>query len=521
MAGPVETWPMVDAVLFVTVIIGCILLSSRRKSTIPGPKGFPFIGNIYQVPKDQQWLVFDEWIHRYGDLVQINLLGEPTLIIGSYTAASELLDSRGTIYSDRPPAVMAGELVGWNQGLGYSPGPQSPRFREFRRLFQQFMGPRPSQDHLVLSLQEKFASKLLLKLLESPQYFITHVRQSTGAFILKITYGYDVMEDQREDYLVQIVEKAMQGFALASEPGAFFVDYFPILKHVPSWIPGAGFRRVAQVMRGDLQRLYDVPFDFVTKQMKLGTATESFTSSYLEERESPGSDGKEIIKAAAASLYSGGADTTPSSLASFILAMTLHPGILARAQAELDLVIGNTFQRLPAFSDRASLPYVNAIVLEILRWNPAVPLGLAHKLTTDDVYRGHFLPKGTVVWANIWTMLHDENIFPDPMVFRPERFLDSNGQLRKLKPYEDPSIIGFGFGRRICPGMFLADNSIFINIAMMLYVFHFSPEKDNDGNDILPNVEYRGFISHPTPFRCNIMPRCDKAITLIRANNSD
>lgn len=95
-------------------------------------------------------------------------------------------------------------------------------------------------------------------------------------------------------------------------------------------------------------------------------------------------------------------------------------------------------------------------------------------------------------------MLHDPKIFTDPMTFRPDRFLDSNGKLRKLEHYEDPSVIGFGFGRRICPGMFLAVNSIFVNIARMLYVFTISPGKDNHGNDILPQVEYRGFIRYVT-----------------------
>lgn len=106
-------------------------------------------------------------------------------------------------------------------------------------------------------------------------------------------------------------------------------------------------------------------------------------------------------------------------VASFILAITLNPEIQARAQAELDSVLGNTWQRLPTFADRERLPYVNAIVLELLRWNPAVPLGrclvmlrqqtsveivtgLPHRLTQPDVYRGYFLPEGTIVWANIW-----------------------------------------------------------------------------------------------------------------------
>ena len=89
-------------------------------------------------------------------------------------------------------------------------------------------------------------------------------------------------------------------------------------------------------------------------------------------------------------------------MTAFILAMTLWPSIQKRAQAELDSVLGPSWARLPTFSDRAKLPYISALVLEVLRWNPAVPLGLAHRVTQDDVYRGYVVPKGTVVWANIW-----------------------------------------------------------------------------------------------------------------------
>ena len=95
-------------------------------------------------------------------------------------------------------------------------------------------------------------------------------------------------------------------------------------------------------------------------------------------------------------------------MTAFILAMTLHPAIQARAQAEFDALLGSPssgqqqWTRLPTFADRARLPYVSALVLEVLRWNPAVPLGLAHRVTRDDVYRGYFIPQGTVVWANIW-----------------------------------------------------------------------------------------------------------------------
>jgi len=153
------------------------------------------------------------------------------------------------------------------------------------------------------------------------------------------------------------------------------------------------------------------------------------------------------VKAAAASLYSGGADTTPSTLSSFILAMTLHPAVQERAQAELDAVIGGSWARFPTFADRPNLPYINAIVLELLRWNPAVPLGLPHRVTQDDVYRGYRIPKGTIVWPNIWSMLHDESAFPNPSAFLPERYLREDGTMKDLDKIEDPAIIGFGFGQ--------------------------------------------------------------------------
>lgn len=91
--------------------------------------------------------------------------------------------------------------------------------------------------------------------------------RSTGSLILRLAYGYEVSEDQSEDPLVRIAEEAMQGFARASEPGAFLVDIFPILKYLPEWAPGAGFKAVARSMRADLERLYDVPFGFVQDQI--------------------------------------------------------------------------------------------------------------------------------------------------------------------------------------------------------------------------------------------------------------
>ncbi|KAI1789418.1 cytochrome P450 [Ganoderma leucocontextum] len=538
-------------------LVVILVIRGRRwynRLSAPGPVGVPFVGVAWQIPSDKQWLKFHDWIERYGDVVAITVMGQPTLILGSAQVANDLLDAKGrhrsfrpahisfqcgahtyilplsallegAIYSDRPNAVMAGELVGWDRGLGYAHGPDNPRFREFRRLFQQSIGSRPCLDPHILGMQEEETHRLMLRILRDPKNFYRHPRESTGALILRLAYGYEVangMNARGEDALVRAVEVAMHGFAKASEPGAFLVDSFPTLRYVPEWIlrlGGSNFKAVARRMRKELDEMYDLPFAFVKNQMAAGKAVPSFTLSYLEEKGDPTPADEELIKAAAASLYSGGADTTPSSMTAFILAMTIHPAVQARAQAELDAVLGASGQqwaRLPTFADRARLPYVSALVLEILRWNPAVPLGLAHRLTRDDVYRGFSIPAGTVVWANIWSMLHDPKVFVEPERFMPERYLDKDGALRELERHEDPSVIGFGFGRRICPGMFFAMNSIFIGITTMLYVFDISKCKDGQGNEIVPEVDFRGFISHPVPFKCEIAPRSEETAALIR-----
>ena len=84
----------------------------------------------------------------------------------------------------------------------------------------------------------------------------------------------------------------------------------------------------------------------------------------------------------------------------FFLAMALYPETQVKAQAELDAIIGT--ERLPEFSGRPSLPYVNALVKELLRWHPATPIGLPHRIVADDEYNGYVLPGGATIVANVW-----------------------------------------------------------------------------------------------------------------------
>ncbi|KIJ29551.1 hypothetical protein M422DRAFT_188279, partial [Sphaerobolus stellatus SS14] len=127
-----------------------------------------------------------------------------------------------------------------------------------------------------------------------------------------------------------------------------------------------------------------------------------------------------------------------------------------------------------------------------MRWHPLVPFGIAHTLSEDDIIDGYFIPKGTIVMGNTWTLLHDEDDFgPNPERFNPDRFLDPSQLVR------DPAMSGsFEYRRQICPGHFMAENSLFIIITSILQMFEISCPKDTAGNEEPMEYDFTsGFFS--------------------------
>ena len=169
--------------------------------------------------------------------------------------------------------------------------------------------------------------------------------------------------------------------------------------------------------------------------------------------------------------------------------MVAFPEVQRRAQAELDTVVGR--DRLPTFADAPHLPYISAVIKEVLRWRPAVPLGVPHAAEEDDWYEGMFIPKGTVCISNTWHCNHDHAVFgEDADEFRPERHLDERGELMS-GPVETNQAghATFGFGRRICVGKELVSNTLFISVARMLWSANFERARDENGKEVPVDTE--------------------------------
>ncbi|RDX49051.1 cytochrome P450 [Lentinus brumalis] len=503
----ITAWHVATAVLFI-LIVRAAILRKRRGPMPPGPSGWPIIGNALDIPTAHNWKAFAKWGERWGDLMSIVLLGQPMVIINSYKHAYELLEKRSGIYSDRPHMIMAGEIVGWDQILVLLR--YGGQFREYRRLMARVLGSRKSVNAFTPVIEEQ-TCQLLVRLLRKPTSDLpSQIRKMTGAIVLMISYGYQPQEEN--DPLIRMADEATEQAAEVAQPGAFLVDVFPFLRYVPTWFPGAGWKRKGEAYRANMNQMSAVPHQFVKDQIAAGSAIPSFTSTMLADSPTPEEEYR--IQMSAASIYSGGADTTVSAELTFILAMGLWPSVQRKAQAELDSVIGH--DRLPTHADFAQMPYLNALYLEILRWNQVVPLGVPHAILEDDIYEGYFIPKGSIVCVNQWKILHDPEIYADPFTFNPDRFLPGpNGK----QPEMDPRKVAFGFGRRICPGVHLAEVSVLTLAAMMLSVFDITEPRSKKGLPLHPgNADYTGgTISHPSPFTCAIAPRSEKAKALILA----
>ncbi|OSD07978.1 cytochrome P450 [Trametes coccinea BRFM310] len=476
----------------------------------------PVIGNLLDLSFDQFWLRVSKWADMYGDLVYLRVFGQGILFLNSFEAAVDLLDKSGAAYAGRPLTVMCGKLCGCENITAFAQ--YGPEFRRHRRLMQHALGAGNIQGYRPLIMEETHF--FLQRMAESGQDFVSHIRRYIGGQMFAIVYGHRIV-DEKDPYLkrAENVLDLLSNHIASLGAGVWIVDIFPFLKYLPSWFPGAAFKRKASNWRTVIEDCVRLPFERVREDMSSDARTLASYCGVLYNR--PAEDigisraqYESDIQWTAGTMYVASLDTTLIVLMHFALAMVLYPQVVQKAQAEIDQVVGH--ERLPTLDDRPALPYIEAILNECLRWGPPIPLALPHRLTKDDTYRGMRIPKNTLVFANVWRMTRDPELFPHPDEFMPERYLNLPADDPEAKQ-RDPRNTVFGFGRRRCPGATLVESSLWALMACMLATMDFHKATDSSGEPIEPHIEYRDVtLRMPTAFQCDIRPRSDRALELIR-----
>ncbi|CAA7268861.1 unnamed protein product [Cyclocybe aegerita] len=322
--------------------------------------------------------------------------------------------------------AMLNDLMGWNFAFAFMD--YGDTWRQHRKLMHQAFHPAAAEGYRPQQLRT--ARSLAHRLLTTSD-FHADIRYWAGQTILSISYGIDTQP--RNDPYIEIAEKGVYPILEAAVPGAYLVDSFSILKYIPDWMPGASFKKKAKEWKACADEMRARPFEATLQNIKDKSAKPSFTLDGLEKvAQNFGSAyTEENVKSVAAGMYQAGSDTTVAGLSVLILALLDHPHVIKKVQEELDLVTEQT--RFPDFGDEGCLPYLTAVVKETMRWWTLGP---------TDEYKGYRIPAGTLVLGNVWAILHDEKIFPDPFVYNPDRFLD---ETKTMKNYLTAA---WGFGRR-------------------------------------------------------------------------
>ncbi|KAK7038589.1 cytochrome P450 [Favolaschia claudopus] len=457
----------VSAGLLVSVVVIFWLNRRSKGPQIPGPPAHPLVGHTFRVPKVKTWKYFEDLWHQYGSIVKVTLAGDDIVVLSDPADAEELLGRRSKIYSSRRPLVYAGKYLSNNMRLTLLP--YGENLKRQRAAFHSMLQPR------VIGGYEEVQYKTSLQLL--------------------------LAEDGKD---LAAVQKVLMDFVTAANPGAHLVDTFPVLDWLPDIV--SAWRKEAKKGHEETLDLYGRLARNVKARMEADPELECFTARLWEQKEKMNLTDEELYYISG-SAYAAGTDTSSITLLWFVMAMALYPEAQKKAQAEVDSFFDA--HTLPNFERMKDMPYVLALIKEVIRWSPIAPLSFPHYLDADDYYKGYFIKKGTTVISSLWNMHHTEEEYPDSYNFVPERFLS------KERGPEDPAdsisegIYGFGFGRRRCPGQHLAAKSTWIVVVRTLWAFRIEPGKDANGNPVKLDVDdcTNGLTSRPHKFPCDFIPR--------------
>ncbi|KAF5370376.1 hypothetical protein D9758_006898 [Tetrapyrgos nigripes] len=462
-----------------------------------GLSTLPFIGNLHHLSPKSPWLKLTEFKNHFGsDLLYFHGLGNSVVVLNTMEAITDLFDKRGNTYSHRPVFTVVGELMALGQSMPLLP--YGTEWRAHRKLAHVALNQNAVK--VYHSAQEDLAVLLSKALVDKPENFFSHVRLAAQRIVMTVTYGLPV-ETADNEYITK-AEETMEMIGKATVPGAYLADILPFLKHLPSWIP---FQREAAEGKEMIDSFVTKPYEHVKREMNTNNAKPSLTRHLLSIDQEEMENYEHRVKWTTGAMYGAGGETTYSTVLIFMMLMAMHPDIQTRIQAEVDAVVG--CDRLPVISDRSDMPYVAAVIKEVMRWHPVLPMSIARQTAKDDVYNGYFIPAGTTVIPNVWAVSLEPCAKYDPKSFNPDRFLDPEAKVT------DPTTYAFGFGRRICPGKFLAENSLFVLISNIAYAFNISPPV----NGIVEPKFGENLVSYPEPFDIQIKPRSKQKVDLINA----
>jgi len=489
------------------IITAAYLFARHRKIDLPGPPiWFPVLGHLYYFLIRPPAVAIMDLAKKYGPMYYVELGLVKTIIISDYAIAKEALVSKGRIYSSRPKMHLFSIATGNQRSLAASP--YNDHWKKLRKQAQRLFSNANIGDMDLLVDNE--TSKLAYTCLEAAEKNITFCPiQSfynlTMNVILMRTFGR-VYSDVHDPEFVEISKRIDEIFKLI--PVGAISDMFPPLQHFPNY------------NAWKLMKKTELFHTFIMHQMNLVRKEITYETENKVEKTAKPSFAKELllnmtkenltdenVKLFLADMVLAGVDTTASTLGFAIPILINHPHVQDLVFEEIENFLER--KRLPQWSDQDNLPYTCATIKEIVRYNPVGLLAMPHENMEDDVLAGHFIPKGTQVIFNVTginqSMYKDQ---PDYQSFNPGRFAHDEHVTAEL----NKGVFTFSDGRRVCPGVPLAQRELFSSLSKLLYLFKF---ESADGQPIPKKVSYGLTITPAENYNIKLVPRFPEARDLL------
>ncbi|KAF8553149.1 cytochrome P450 [Imleria badia] len=474
-----------------------IFLYKRRQAALTSKNGLPLppgppARSFWEsaMPSTNTARTLADWVTEFGPVITLRQGSHIIIVIGRVDAATEIMEKEGSALVDRPRSIAAGEMV--SNELRFVLLRNGERFRRFRKTAHTHLQPKAARAYEEVQLEA--AKDVIMDILTDSKNHQAHAQRFAASVMLRMVYGKSTPTSKDDPEVVRIHQSG-KNFGRTMRPGAYLVELIPLLK----WMPGYG-RELKEFRNFEVQ-LYRDQMDRVRSEMEMETnhSGESFMRALLENTDKHRLSRDEMAYLAG-DLFGAGSDTSAIAITNMIMAAACYPEAQKRVQEELDMIIGR--DRIPTWEDSESLPQVHAYIMEALRWRPVAPIGIAHRATQDVVWRGQCIPAGATVLGSHWAISRDPEVFPNPEKFDPQRWIDDDGRLR-----DNMTSYPFGFGRRVCPGRYVANKSLYINLALLLWSFHIVEQEDAP---IDTNSHADSVLAHAAPFDVMFMPRIEE-----------
>ncbi|XP_031285973.1 cytochrome P450 89A2-like [Pistacia vera] len=512
-----ETWFLILISLSISAIITLFFNHFTKKPSHnlpPGPPTIPIIGNFLLIIKTFSELesVLRNLRLRYGPVVTLKIGSKPAIFIADRSLAHQALIQNSSIFADRPPALPSDKIVSCNQH-NISSAFYGPTWRLLRRnLTSEILHPTRVKAY---SHARKWVLGILVNRLKSHSKsgvvcVVDHVRYAMFSLLALMCFG-----DKLEEEQIKEIERVQRNLLLS-------FSRFQILNFWPS---------VGKILfRKRWEELYQITQDkenvliplirarkmqqekFNTESEPEQTEIQSYVDTLLglelpeEKRKLEESE----LVALCSEFFDAGTDTTSTALQWILANLVKYPEIQEKLYMEMKQNLSEKYsnpqdQEAIKEEELQKLPYLKAVVLEGLRRHPPAHFVLPHAVTEDTVLNGCLVPKNGVVNVMVAQMGWDPEVWEDPMAFKPERFLRSNGEEIEfdITGSREIKMMPFGVGRRICPGWSLAMLHLAYFVGNLVWNFEWSAGEEDV--DLSEKQEFT--VVMKKPLQAHLSPR--------------